>query len=114
MLLRKAGANVLHQRSPAGVLPIKHGSVAQGGRDGVIALTVRLAGPKVNPFAFGEINAALGLLRLPDRRYQHVGAQQILELFRVAAGIILVVQEEGTLNRNSGFGARRFMQSSSS
>ena len=70
----------------------------------MIALTVRLAGPEVNPFALGEIDAALALLRLPDRRYQHVGAQQILELFRVAAGIILVVQEEGTLNRNSGFG----------
>ena len=108
MLLRKAGANVLHQRSPAGVLPIKHGSVAQRGRDGVIALTVRLAGPKVNPFAFGEINAALGLLRLPDRRYQHVGAQQILELFRVAAGIILVVQADSAFSWTNSFsmGAR--------
>ena len=46
----------------------------------MIALTKEISAPQMDPFALGEIDAALRLRFLPDRRDQHVFAQKILKL----------------------------------
>ena len=40
----------------------------------MIALTKEISAPQMDPFALGEIDAALRLRFLPDRRDQHVFA----------------------------------------
>ena len=84
-----------------GALAAEHRDIAHRCGDGVGALAVDLAGPQVDPLVAGQVDLPLGLAALPHRSHQQVRAVEVLELLGIAAGVVLVVEEEGPHDRGA-------------
>ena len=97
-------ANTFHQGCPFGISQIEDRGITECRRDSMITLGIMPSAPEMDPIALREIDLALGAGFLPDRSNQNVRTEQVFKLFAVAAQVVFIMQEEGTLYRDSGFG----------
>ena len=86
---------------PSGIPTVEHRRAAQRRIDADGPAAVLRPAPKVDPAVPRQVERAVLLVRQIDRGHQQVAAQQVLRPLRRRARIVLVVQEQRTLDRDA-------------
>ena len=64
-------------------------------------LGVVFARPQMGPLVAGQVDLPLRLAALPHRSHQQVRTVEVLALLGIAAGVVLVLEEEGPHDRGA-------------